>query len=103
MNHLSLIIYSERPEFAARLEAITEEIEFVRLGGCADDQESFERLRKNEEPSALLVDLSPDPNHILDEIESLSNIPPLLYMAGPQHESAVILRAMRLGARESSL
>ena len=100
MNQLSLIIYSERPEFAARLEAITEEIDCVRLGGCADDPESFERLRKNEEPSALLVDLSPDPNHILEEIESLSNVPPLLYMAGPQHESAVILRAMRLGARE---
>ncbi len=100
MNQLSLIIYSERPEFAARLEAITEELEFVQLRGCADDPESFERLRKKEEPSALLVDLSPDPNHILEEIESLSNIPPLLYMAGPQHESAVILRAMRLGARE---
>jgi len=100
MNPLSLIIYSERPEFAARLEAITEGIEFVQLRGCADDPESFERLRKKEEPSALLVDLSPDPNHILEEIESLPNIPPLLYMAGPQHESAVILRAMRLGARE---
>jgi pilus assembly protein CpaE len=100
MNPLSLIIYSERPEFAARFEAIAEKIECVRLGGCADDPESYERLRKSEEPLALLVDLSPDPNHILEELESLSNVPPLLYMAGPQHESAVILRAMRLGARE---
>jgi pilus assembly protein CpaE len=100
MKQLSLIIYSERPEFFARLESITEGIESVQLKGCADDLESFERLRKKEDSSALLIDLSPDPSQILEEIESLPALPPLIFMAGPQHESTVILRAMRLGARE---
>jgi pilus assembly protein CpaE len=100
MKQISLVIYSERPDFVSRIEHILEDVECVHLTGCVADLEEYDRLRKSEEALAILVDLSPDPDQILDEIESLTTLPPFLFVAGPQHESTVILRAMRLGVRE---
>ena len=51
-------------------------------------------------PAVLLVDLGSDPVGMLDELELLPAPRPLLLVAGPQEDSRLILRAMRLGARE---
>jgi pilus assembly protein CpaE len=48
----------------------------------------------------LFVDLGEDPETVLDELEQLPAPRPVLVVAGPQEDSRIILRAMRLGARE---
>ena len=100
MPQLSLILYSERPEFVEQMKVAFESIDSARLIAVATDLEHLERLSKQKDANALLVDLLPGPDYVLYEIENISSRPAALFMVGPQDESEVILRAMRLGARE---
>jgi pilus assembly protein CpaE len=100
MPQLSLIIYSERPDFIEKIESTFVEIESAEIVAIANDLESLERLSKKKDVNGLIVDLLPGPDYVLDEIENISTLPAALFMVGPQDQSDVILRAMRLGARE---
>jgi pilus assembly protein CpaE len=100
MPQLSLIIYSERPDFIEKIESTFVEIESAEIVAIANDLESLERLSKKKDVNGLIVDLLPGPDYVLDEIENISTLPSALFMVGPQDQSDVILRAMRLGARE---
>ena len=100
MPQLSLIIYSERPEFVKELESTFAKVESAKIVAIANDLESLERFSKNKDVDGLIVDLLPGPDYVLDEIENISTLPSALFMVGPQEQSDVILRAMRLGARE---
>ena len=100
MPQLSLILYSERPDFVARIESTLKSVPSASVIGVASDIEALERLIKDKDANALLVDLLPTPDYVLEEIEHLSGRPAALFMVGPQEQSDVILRAMRLGARE---
>lgn len=100
MPQLSLIVYSERPEFVKELESTFVKVESAKIVAIANDLESLERFSKNKDVDGLIVDLLPGPDYVLDEIENISTLPSALFMVGPQEQSDVILRAMRLGARE---
>lgn len=100
MPQLSLIIYSERPDFIEKIESTFVEIESAQIVAIANDLETLERLSKKKDVNGLIVDLLPGPDYVLDEIENISTLPSALFMVGPQDQSDVILRAMRLGARE---
>jgi pilus assembly protein CpaE len=100
MPQLSLIIYSERPEFVKKLESTFAKVESAKIIAIANDLESLERFSKKKDADGLIVDLLPGPDYVLDEIENISTLPSALFMVGPQEQSDIILRAMRLGARE---
>lgn len=100
MSPLSLILYSERPDFIARLQTTFEEVSSARLVAWTGDLDELECLSKSHEANALLIDLLPDPHYVLDELGKIATLPSALFMVGPHQESEVILRAMRRGARE---
>jgi pilus assembly protein CpaE len=100
MPQLSLIIYSERPDFIEKIESIFVEIESAEIVATTTDLGSLEALSKKKDANALLVDLVPGPDYVLDELDAMTTLPKALFMVGAQEPSDVIIRAMRLGARE---
>jgi pilus assembly protein CpaE len=96
MAQLSFVIVSSRAEIGAALEQSGHALVKERLSRAGSLAEAVRRHR----PDALFVDLVEDADARLDEVEALPGPRPLLLATGPEEESQLILRAMRLGARE---
>jgi pilus assembly protein CpaE len=96
MGQLSLVILSARDEFRDSLVKTGH----LDLKECLSDPTALHDAVRRSRPDALFVDLGDNPNAALDQLEKLAAPRPLLMVAGPQEDSGLILRAMRLGARE---
>ncbi len=96
MAQLSLVIVSAR----ARLREVFEETGHVEVQVVLPEAAGLLGALRRHRPDALYVDLGTDPEGTLELLERLPAPRPILLLAGPQEDSSLILRAMRLGARE---
>jgi pilus assembly protein CpaE len=96
MEQLSFVIVSSRMEIGAALE----QIGCARVKARVSWPDSLSEAVHRHRPDALLVDLIEDAEARLDEIEALPVPRPLMLACGPADDGRVVLRAMRLGARE---
>jgi pilus assembly protein CpaE len=96
MAQLSFVIVSGRTEIGAALEQTGHALVKARVSQAESLREAVQRHR----PDALFIDLVEDAEARLDELEALPGPRPLMLATGPEDESQLILRAMRLGARE---
>lgn len=100
MGQLSFVVFSDSEEACTRSHQLLEEsghAEVLETVTAADALVDALRARR---PDALYVDLGKAPEELLDAVEALAPPRPLLVLAGPQDSSPLILRAMRIGARE---
>ncbi len=96
MEHLSFVILSARDDCREAL---------VKTGHadvkeCLSDPTALHDAVRRSRPDVIFLDLADDPTTPLDQFEKLAIPRPLLMIVGPQEETGLILRAMRLGARE---
>jgi pilus assembly protein CpaE len=96
MAQLSFVVISSRTEIEEALEQTGHALVKARVSEVGSLSEAVQRHR----PDALFIDLIEDADARLDELEALPGPRPLMLAAGPEDESQLILRAMRLGARE---
>ena len=96
MEQLSFVIVSNRGEIGATLE----QTGCARVKARVSWPDSLSEAVHRHKPDALLVDLIEDAEARLDEIEALPVPHPLMLASGPADDGRVVLRAMRLGARE---
>jgi pilus assembly protein CpaE len=100
VGELSFFVCSPLEE-AAR--ALTERLEATGhasvLGTCTDADMLADEVRARK-LDALFVDLMPNPEAMLTALERLPQPLPLLLVSGPQEDSQLLLRAMRLGVKE---
>jgi pilus assembly protein CpaE len=100
VSQLSFVVYGDRPaaaeEFAKKLTA-TGHAEITEVVTDLDLLRDAVRTRR---PDAIFADLGLDAEGVLDALEGIPAPRPLLLVAGPQQDSTLILRAMRLGAKE---
>ena len=96
MAQLSLVLFSNSPQLHAEFE----EIAHVELTEWVRDANDLHGVVRRRSPDVLFVDLGEDPEGLLDVLDGIPAPRPLLLVAGPEDESRIILRAMRLGARE---
>jgi pilus assembly protein CpaE len=100
VGQLSFVVFSDSEEACTRSRQLLEEsghAEVLETLTAADALVDALRARR---PDALYVDLGKAPDAVLRAVEAIAPPRPLLVLAGPQEASALILRAMRLGARE---
>ena len=95
MNSLSFLVVSSNEELSRALDASGRAKILARVDADPDLKSAVQR----HGPDALLVDLTEAPNAVLQLVESLPEPRPMLLVHGPD-ESQLILRAMRMGARE---
>jgi pilus assembly protein CpaE len=96
VERLSFVILSARDDLREGL---------VKTGhadvkACLSDPTALYDAVRRSRPDVVFVDLANDPTAPLDQFEKLAIPRPLLMIAGPQEETDLMLRAMRLGARE---
>jgi pilus assembly protein CpaE len=95
VNLLSFLVVSSNDELYKALEASGR----AKIVARVDADPELKSAIQRHGPDALLVDLAEGPNAVLQLLESLPNPRPMLLVHGPD-DSQLILRAMRLGARE---
>jgi pilus assembly protein CpaE len=96
MEQLSFVIVSTRVEIGTALEQTGRARVKARVSWPDLLSDAVHRHR----PDAILIDLVEDAQARLDEVEALSSPRPLMLATGPADDGRVVLRAMRLGARE---
>jgi len=96
MAQLSFVIISSRLEIGEALEQTGHALVKASVSEAGSLAEAVQRHR----PDALFLDLIEDADARLDELEALPGPRPPMLVTGPEDESQLILRAMRLGARE---
>jgi len=100
MARLSFFIYSEDEDVRARVQDRLEATGEVELtSGISESSELAEALRTSV-VDAVYVDLGKEPERLLEILERLPEPRPALFLGGPQENPQLLLRAMRLGAKE---
>jgi pilus assembly protein CpaE len=105
---LSLVVFSQGESFPRTVVRALEGADPARIAELVSQPERLAEAVRAHRPDALLVDLGAGggsqprlaPDAVLDLVEKLPAPAPSLLVAGPESESALVLRAMRLGARE---
>ena len=95
MHRLTFVVASDQAEVVEALAHSGRAIVAVAV----DDPRELLREVAARRPDALLVDLGRDPHAVLDLLEAMPAPRPVLMVQGPD-DSGVIVRAVRLGARE---
>ncbi len=95
MNQLSFVVATEQ----SGLVELLEQSGRAEVKGVVDETGDLLVAVARHRPEALLVDLGNDPHGVLGLVEQIPLPRPLLLVYGPD-DKEVLLRAMRLGARE---
>jgi pilus assembly protein CpaE len=96
MSQLSCAVFSATDE----LESELAQVGHLEVVARASELGTLREVVRRSQPAVLFVDLGREPDATLDALEQLPAPRPLLVVSGPEDDSQVILRAMRLGARE---
>ncbi len=100
MAQLSFVIFSDDEQSAAELRRMLEAGGHARVRAVVSDRDELAEVVRAQRPDALFVELGRSPHVVLDRLDSIPAPRPRLLVCGPQHESALILRALKQGARE---
>jgi pilus assembly protein CpaE len=95
MTQLSFVVATEQ----SGLVELLEQSGRAQVKGVVDETSDLLTAVARHRPEAVLVDLGREPHDLLGLIEQIPLPRPLLLVYGPD-DKEVILRAMRLGARE---
>jgi len=97
---ITFVVYSDQEECADAFAQLVDQTVRARAEKVVWNEEELRQCLKNPRVDALLVDLGPAPHLVLDMLESLESCEPAIFVSGPQEDSQLILRALKLGARE---
>jgi pilus assembly protein CpaE len=98
---VTFVVYAEEPDVGEALGKLVEQNEHAEVVAIVNDEGLLRTVVEKEEPRFVLTDLGPAPHSMLDVLERLPKDPRLgSIVLGPENQSDVILRALKLGVRE---
>lgn len=97
---LSFAIYADRDEVRRELHDRVGETGEAEVVASLKEPRELREAVTNQRPDVLLIDLGEQADGLLDRLESLPTPRPVLLFVGPGEDTQLILRSMRLGARE---
>jgi pilus assembly protein CpaE len=100
VGELSFLVFSESEPTREAICRSLRAAAHARVDAVVSDPEALARGLRSRRVGALFVSLGKDPERILGVLEQLPAPRPLLLLSGPREDSRVLLRAMRLGAKE---
>ncbi len=98
MVRLSLLVFSERDDFCARISGQLAASPHAQVVEVVTRRERLAEAIAERRPDLLFADLAPEPDRLLAALAALEPRPPLL-VSGPSGDAALILRALELGAK----
>jgi pilus assembly protein CpaE len=101
VSKLSFVIYTDQEECGAALARLVQETDRASsVEVISDDENELAKVLEETRPDVLFADLGRAPHVLLDALERLGVRGQALFVAGPQEDSSLLLRALKLGARE---
>jgi pilus assembly protein CpaE len=100
VGQISFVVYSDHEECAGAFAQLLEQTAHARAEKVIWNEEELQQCLRDPRADALLLDLGPAPHLVLDMLESLASCGPAIFVSGPQDDSQLILRALKLGVRE---
>jgi pilus assembly protein CpaE len=100
LAQLTFVVFSDRPGFGQDLAATLQSMGHAEVAAVVSEPDELAEAIRACRPEVVFADLGLDPDGVLDLLEEIPAPRPLLLVAGPQEDSSLILRAMRLGAKE---
>ncbi len=98
MVRLSLLVFSEREDFCARICRQLNASANAHVSAVVTRRERLAEVVATRQPSLIFADICPDPETLLDLLASIEGRPPLL-VSGPSDDATLILRTLELGAK----
>jgi pilus assembly protein CpaE len=99
VTRLSFIVFSEESDRGSAITRYLEDHGQAQVISKVLTAEGLHEAVSLQQPDALFADLGSAPDTVLDLLDEIPPPRPLLLVAGPQ-KNPLILRAMRIGARE---
>jgi pilus assembly protein CpaE len=100
MIETSFIVYADNEEQAVAITGQLESVQGVRVVSIATDPIALANDLLIASPTALFLELGEKSDVVLDAYESCPEPRPALILRGEQGDTDLLLRAMRLGAKE---
>ncbi|MEN8185047.1 MAG: cellulose synthase operon protein YhjQ/BcsQ [Myxococcota bacterium] len=100
MAHLRFAVASEDAGFGATVAEQLASTGHVEVSSIISDPDELLEALASGRPDGVLADLGSDPEYLLDVLGRIPAPRPVLLVVGRTSESELILRAMRLGAKE---
>jgi pilus assembly protein CpaE len=100
MAEMTFVVFSDQAEVGEILSKRLEETGRVKVAEVVEDPEALEGAVKQHRAAGVFVEFGRAPHLILDTLEKISGPQLLLLGAGPDDDSALLLRAMKVGLRE---
>ena len=100
MSDVTFVVYSEDLEKAEALSGLIGATTHGRVLATACDARELRKRVEDLAPHAVLALLGEEPHASLDAVEGIQAQIPALYVCGPQEDSALLLRALKFGAKE---
>lgn len=100
MSKVSIVIYSEEDDSASAIARVVEQTTHGEVAAVARHEIDLKEALGEQRPDVILADLGADPHRTLGSLEQveLGDIP--IFVAGPQNDNALLLRALKLGVKE---
>ncbi len=98
MVRLSLLVFSERDDFSARICKQLNASSVAHVSAVVTHRDRLAETIAARRPTLVLADLAPAPDALLDLLGTVESRPPLL-VCGPSEDARLILRALELGAK----
>ena len=99
MVRLSLVVLSEREDFAARICRHLNASPHAHVSAVVTRRDRLEETVRERRPDLVFADLVPAPDAVLAAVAALPAPRPPLFVSGPQEDASLILRALELGAK----
>jgi pilus assembly protein CpaE len=100
LAQLSFVVYCEVPDLGTSICELLGRNGHAHVVARVSRPEELAQTLARSRADALFACLGSDPDRVLGIVEALPAPRPLLLTAGPQDQSQLILRAMRVGAKE---
>ena len=98
MERISLVVFAAQANVAATLEnQLSETADVLEV---ASKLEALAVAVHDHAPGVVFAHLGSEPREVLEALAKLPSPQPILVVAGPQDDSRLILRALKLGACE---
>ncbi len=100
MIETSFIVYADNEGLAVEITDQLERIQGVQVVSTDTDPASLANSLLITSPTAIFVELGEKSDVVLDAYESCPEPRPALILRGEQNDTSLLLRAMRIGAKE---
>jgi len=100
MNKIAFVVHADNESDANRLAHLIDQTALGRVARKTSHEVELKDALSEAKPEALLVELNGDASEVLDLLERARTPELAIFLIGPNDDSELLLRALKLGVKE---